>query len=82
MVKQAVPVAPHLLFSVLNRIRAELDDARAEAVDLRDGIKLSWPDRWLHIRASNTESMIRVIAEARDEGQARELANWALDRLN
>ena len=82
MVKRAVPVAPHLLFSVLNRIRAELEDARPDTVDLRDGIKLSWPDRWLHIRASNTESMIRVIAEARDEDQARELANWALDRLS
>ena len=29
-----------------------------------DGLRLDWPDRWLHVRSSNTEPIIRVIAEA------------------
>jgi len=82
MLKHYVPVAPNLLFSVLNEIRAEAETAGADDVDLSDGIKLSWPDGWLHIRASNTESMIRLIAEAESEARANDLLDWAIDRLN
>ena len=46
-------------------------DARA---DHRDGLRLDWPDAWVHIRASNTEPIVRVIAEARDRRRAEELA--------
>ncbi len=80
MVKEAHPVAPHLLYSVLQDFRDGLDDARAE-VDLTDGVKLSWPDAWVHVRASNTQSLLRVIAEADGPARARELADWARDRL-
>lgn len=33
-------------------------------LDLRDGLKLSWADRWVHIRKSNTEPILRIYAEA------------------
>ncbi|MGH9803238.1 MAG: phosphoglucosamine mutase, partial [Blastocatellia bacterium] len=81
MLKHYVPVAPNKLFSVLNEIRTEAETAGAGEIDLSDGIKLSWPDGWLHIRASNTESMIRLIAEAESEVRAEELLAWARDRL-
>jgi phosphomannomutase len=81
MLKHYVPVAPNLLFSVLNEVRREAEATNAEEVDLSDGIKLSWPDGWLHVRASNTESMIRVIAEAESAARAEELMGWAVDRL-
>jgi phosphomannomutase len=81
MLKHYIPVAPNLLFSVLNEVRSEAETAGAADVDLSDGIKLSWPDGWLHIRASNTESMIRVIAEAESSLRAEELLAWAVDRL-
>jgi phosphomannomutase len=29
-----------------------------------DGLRLDWPDRWIHVRPSNTEPIVRVIAEA------------------
>ena len=32
--------------------------------DERDGLRLAWADRWLHVRPSNTEPIIRLIAEA------------------
>ncbi len=38
-----------------------------------DGLRLDWPDRWVQVRASNTEPIIRVIAEAPDNAAAREL---------
>ncbi len=81
MLKRYVPIEPQLLFSKLNSVRKEVEGADAERIDLSDGIKLSWPDGWVHIRASNTESMLRVIAEADDEQRARDLLDWALDRV-
>ena len=38
-----------------------------------DGLKLVWPDRWVHLRASGTEPVSRVIAEAPTAEAAREL---------
>ena len=35
-----------------------------EKVDLQDGIRIDWPDSWVHARASNTEPIMRIIAEA------------------
>jgi len=51
-------------------LRARFADA---AVDERDGLRLGWRDRWLHVRSSNTEPIVRLIAEAPTEPQAREL---------
>jgi phosphomannomutase len=55
-----------------DRIAAACPEARA---DRRDGLRLDWEDRWVHIRASNTEPIVRVIAEAALAPQARELAD-------
>ncbi len=41
--------------------------------DERDGLRLAWPDRWVHLRPSGTEPVIRVIAEAPTEAEAEEL---------
>ena len=53
--------------------RISSDYPSAEA-DRRDGLRLEWPDRWVHVRASNTEPIVRVIAEAADTPQAEALA--------
>jgi len=53
-------------------LRARFADA---AVDERDGLRLGWRDRWLHVRPSNTEPIVRLIAEAPTEHQARELVD-------
>ena len=53
------------------------------ATDRRDGLRLEWDDRWVHVRASNTEPIVRVIAEAPDAQAAEELAadvgKWVAD---
>jgi phosphomannomutase len=43
------------------------------AVDRLDGLRLDWADRWLHVRPSNTEPIVRVIAEAPRQTDATEL---------
>ena len=42
-------------------LRANFPEASA---DTQDGLRLAWPDRWLHVRPSGTEPIIRLIAEA------------------
>jgi phosphomannomutase len=44
-----------------------------------DGLRLDWPDRWVQVRASNTEPILRVIAEAPDATEARCLCSEALE---
>ncbi|GAG33470.1 unnamed protein product, partial [marine sediment metagenome] len=43
-------------------------------IDTTDGLKLLFPNHWVHIRPSNTEPIIRVIAEASSKQQADEIA--------
>lgn len=42
-------------------------------IDRRDGVKWTGADAWVHVRASNTEPAVRIIAEAKDESAAVEL---------
>jgi phosphomannomutase len=43
------------------------------SVDTQDGLRLGWPNRWLHVRPSNTEPIIRLIAEAPLRADAKQL---------
>jgi phosphomannomutase len=79
--KVAVPVAPRLLFSALQDFRDAVGEVEGATVDHTDGVKIQWPDGWVHVRASNTQSLVRVIAEADDAARAQELADWARERL-
>jgi phosphomannomutase len=45
--------------------------------DWQDGLRLGWADRWLHVRPSGTEPIVRLIAEAPDTGQAEALVEAA-----
>ena len=40
------------------------------AADRQDGLRLTWPDRWLHVRPSGTEPIVRLIAEAPSREEA------------
>jgi len=52
------------------RLRQRFSDA---AADERDGLRLAWPDRWLHVRPSGTEPIVRLIAEAPSRAEAEAL---------
>jgi phosphomannomutase len=66
------------LDSVYGALRTAFADA---AVDTQDGLRLSWMDRWLHVRPSGTEPIVRVIAEAPTEKDARALVQRAREPL-
>jgi phosphomannomutase len=62
------PSAP--LDSVYESLKKAFPDAE---VDTQDGLRLSWDDRWVHIRPSGTEPIVRVIAEAPSVEEAEAL---------
>jgi phosphomannomutase len=62
------PNAP--LDTVYEALKRVFPDA---AADTQDGLRLTWPDRWVHIRPSGTEPIVRVIAEAPSAEEAVKL---------
>ena len=81
MLKHNLLVEPNRLYSVLQDFRVAVESEHLP-YDLTDGIKVVLPQGWIHVRASNTESMIRVIVEAEDAIKANRLLDWVRDRLN
>ena len=62
------PAAP--LDTVYEALKRAFPDAE---VDTQDGLRLTWPDRWVHVRPSGTEPIVRVIAEAPSAEDAEKL---------
>lgn len=55
----------------LEGLFVELEKRWPEArVNRSDGLRLDWADRWVHVRPSNTEPIVRVIAEAPQAAEA------------
>lgn len=70
MRKGELPCLPDQAYRALEYFRSSFDD---RAPDLSDGVRVEWNDSWLHVRVSNTEPLVRVIAEAEDGKRADEL---------
>ena len=66
------------LDAVYAALRAQFPDAKADA---QDGLRLDWADRWVHLRPSGTEPIVRVIAEGPTEADARTLIAQARQPL-
>ncbi len=78
IVKAKGPRGPELE-PLYQRLRRRFADA---AADDRDGLRLSWRDRWLHVRPSGTEPIVRLIAEAPTPAEAEELVAAARELLH
>jgi len=73
MLKSKLALSPELrgpaLAAGLERVERGFPEARASRPD---GLRLDWPGGWLLVRGSNTEPIMRIVAEAADEATARE----------
>lgn len=74
MVKHKADLATSHLPKLFDRLIEEMPDASASQPD---GLKLDWPDRWLLVRGSNTEPIVRFIAEAPTVKEAQQLCEAA-----
>ena len=53
-------------------------DPEATVNDI-DGVKIDFPTRWVHLRKSNTEPIIRVYSEAKTRNEADELGKRLME---
>lgn len=75
MLKGGIPCPAHQVYRILEGFRTRWSD---RSPDSTDGVRVDWDDAWLHVRASNTEPLLRVIVEAETEARARELFDDAM----
>jgi phosphomannomutase len=58
--------------AAIERVAAGFSDATQDRLD---GLTLEWPDRWLNLRPSNTEPVLRLNAEAADKATVDEMVD-------
>lgn len=61
IVKTKIAVDPAKIPAAIAALKKQFSDAQ---VDTLDGLRLDWPGKWLLVRASNTEPIVRAISEA------------------
>src|SRR6185436_17573042 len=79
IVKEKMACPSDRISSVLRMVRQEFAKFQ---MDTRDGVKVIEPDGWFLVRGSNTEPIIRVVAEGQNEVTARNKVNAILDRIS
>ncbi len=78
IVKEKMACPSDRIPAVLRMVRQEFAKFQ---MDTRDGVKVMQPDGWLLVRGSNTEPIIRIVAEAKTDAQAKEMVNSILSIL-
>jgi phosphomannomutase len=68
ILKEQVPLVSQRIPALLTNLRESFPDGRATTID---GLRVDWPDRWFHVRVSQTEPIVRVICEQRGEAPRR-----------
>lgn len=53
----------------------------SENINTEDGLRIDFPEHWVHLRKSNTEPIIRIIVEAKTESKADEIAKTFYDEI-
>jgi phosphomannomutase len=79
IVKTKIALAKEKIPAALDALESHFHDA---AGDRMDGLRLDWPGRWLLVRGSNTEPIVRAIAEAPTAAEAQRLCDEAAGVLN
>lgn len=52
-----------------------------EEISTVDGVKIDFPENWVHLRKSNTEPIIRIYTEAQSQQEADELADRMIEKI-
>ncbi len=75
MFKLTIPCPAERVSGVIDEIRREAEEgAFGGEIDMEDGVKITQGSSWVHVRASITEPLVRVITEAEQHEEAESLA--------
>lgn len=79
MTKNRLELSPETdVDALLERVK---EHYKNENINDVDGVKIDFPDSWVHLRKSNTEPIVRIYSEARSEEDARKLASSMMETL-
>lgn len=70
MIKDKIAFLPDNLPSLQAALKEHFPNAERQVLD---GLKLTWEDSWLHVRLSNTEPVLRIVAEAKSRKHAGDI---------
>ncbi len=73
------PCTAEQALNVLRTLKRRYQEMQPVTID---GLRIDWPDGWVLIRASNTEPIIRIYAEALSDERAEELAEKFVAEIN
>ncbi|MBR0038359.1 MAG: phosphoglucosamine mutase [Bacteroidales bacterium] len=80
--KQRIDLTPDIdIDRLLNNVKTEYGKLPDTEISDIDGVKIDFPDRWVHLRKSNTEPIIRVYAEAATEELAQQTADSVMQEV-
>jgi phosphomannomutase len=66
ILKGTVPLRTQRIPALLMMLRDRYE-AESGVANIADGLRMTWPDRWFHVRVSQTEPIVRVICEQRGD---------------
>ena len=79
MSKNKIQLTPDLdVDEVLKRVK---ENHKEEEISTVDGVKIDFPENWVHLRKSNTEPIIRIYTEAKSQQEADELAEKMISEI-
>ena len=73
MSKKKIELTPQLDVDAI--LKAMENKYASEEINTLDGVKIDFPENWVHLRKSNTEPIIRIYAEAKSQEEANALAD-------
>jgi len=76
--KTKQPLSREAMPAALAALEEHFSDAQS---DRMDGLRLDWPGRWLLVRASNTEPIVRLVAETGSTAESQSLCDEAASVL-
>nr|WP_321412803.1 phosphoglucosamine mutase [uncultured Allomuricauda sp.] len=79
MSKKKIQLTPELDVDAL--LEAMQNKYKDEEVSTIDGVKIDFPENWVHLRKSNTEPIIRIYTEAKSQEEADELADRIINEI-
>lgn len=79
MSKQKIELTPKLdVDAILNKIKEKY---ASEEINTIDGVKIDFPENWVHLRKSNTEPIVRIYTEAKSQEEADKLASRFVNEI-
>ena len=79
MSKQKVELTKEInVDNILEKIKDKFSNEKVADID---GVKIDFPDKWVHLRKSNTEPIIRIYSEAGSEEEAKNIGEQIINLI-